>query len=349
MTLKTGPPRVGRRRGVPNGRTLRASEGRKMHGSETASQTMQVGSAHKLYELDVATRDFLVESAPLMAKWAKTECKAKPVGGMEQWAKQNGHNDDRRAGSCEWYHGTWQHMRLLNMVAVPPWYGFYQRALSSVLRKKPLAQVLISGCADNGMLATLHAAVRTAEATPHITICDICNTPLEACRWYAARYGLDVACVCDNLITSKQLPTGAFDLIVTDEFLTVLPAGDKRQIADRWKELLSPGGVVVTTAMIGGPTTPELRKRYAENGRRLLAASDDTFRRMDCTSAEMAARIERFATFHTRHMVADEAEVRDILSGLYVGFLVPTMTPGECVNPTYSFQIVATRPHLRSA
>jgi 2-polyprenyl-3-methyl-5-hydroxy-6-metoxy-1,4-benzoquinol methylase len=297
-----------------------------------------------LYALDPRTRALLQESAPLIAEWSRRECQAKPLGGMEEWAKENG---QRRPDACDWYHGTWQHLRLLNMVAVPPWYGRYNRSLSAVLRRRPHAEVLISACADWGMLATLHEAIETAGATPRITIYDICRTPLLACEWYAARHGLQVHCVCDNIITSPRMTLGAYDLIVTDEFLTVLKDDYKPQIVKRWRALLKPGGTVVTTAMIGGPTTPSLREGYALRAGHLLGRDGDAFAAMGADREGLLDRFARFAEFHTRHMLAHEGQVRALFAGFDLSFS-RTVTPGECVNPTSSFEIVAVLPQTAS-
>ena len=293
-------------------------------------------------EVDARTRDLLIESAPLMAQWAETECQPKPLGGMEEWANAQGH----RVPSCDWYHGTWQYLRLLNMVAVPPWYRFYNKAVSSILRKRPNPHVLISGAADWGMLAILHQAIETAGVFPRITIYDICNTPLLACRWYAERHGFEVHCVRDNLLTTPSTPVDRFDLIVTDELLTVLKREDKPTIVTRWRALLKPGGAVVTTAMIGGPTTREQRRDYAVRARLQLDAQHDSFRSFDASREELVQRFDQFAAFHTRHMIADANEVRDLFSEFYLGFCVPTETPGECANPTNSFQIIASVPYV---
>ena len=59
----------------------------------------------------------------------------------------------------------------------------------------------------------------------------------------------------------------------------MLPSEDKPRIVERWAEFLRPGGVVVTTAMIGAPTTPELRAGYAERARRLLDEHPERFAR----------------------------------------------------------------------
>ena len=304
---------------------------------------MQLLQPSELYKLDEVTRSLLIESAPLMWDWSRTKCKRKVVGGMEEWAKTT-KGDDAPVDSCDWYHGTWQSLRLLNMVAVPPWYEFYNDALSAILRKKPRANVLISACADYGMLATLHEAIKTADADPSIKIYDICATPLASCEWYANRHGLKIECFVDNIITSPSMPLGSFDLIVTDEFLTVLKNEYKPMIAERWLKLLAPGGSIVTTAMLGKATTPELRRGYAGRSRLLLQTDGEGLKETGAPTQELIDRFERFAEVHTRHMLEDESEIRSLLSAYNLEFLRVTPTPGECVNPTNSFQIVASRP-----
>jgi 2-polyprenyl-3-methyl-5-hydroxy-6-metoxy-1,4-benzoquinol methylase len=301
-------------------------------------------SFEDLYKLDPQTRDLLIESAPLMESWSATHCGRKDAGGMEEWAKKHGAAEVRPVESCDWYHGTWQYLRLLNMVAVPPWYEFYNDALGNVLRQRPNAEVLISAAADYGMLATLHDAIRATGATPRIVLYDICPTPIRACQWYAERHGLSIECVCANLLTC-DIPPASFDLIVTDEFLTVIKSEDKPQIVKRWRELLKPGGTLVTTAMIGDATTPELRRGYAERSRRLLADHAASFpHHNNGHSAELRSRLELFASVHTRHMLKDEDEVRRLFDGFGAFSYVTTATPGECVNPTHSCQIVASVP-----
>ena len=145
-----------------------------MGGDHLLQQSYQT----ELHTLAPQTRDVLIEGAPLMDQWSKTECKPKDVGGMEEWAKT--HKGDLQVDSCDWYHGTWQYLRLLDMVATPPWYTFYNDKLSALLRAKPDANVLISAAADFGMAATLIDAIKTAGTKPTITLYDICNTPLLA-------------------------------------------------------------------------------------------------------------------------------------------------------------------------
>lgn len=292
------------------------------------------------YTIDVRTRRLLMESAPMMWDWSRHDCASKSVGGMEEWAKEQ---NVQEISACDWYHGTWVSLRLLNMVATPPWYPFYMKALGKVLTERPKANVLISAAADWGMLAQLHEAVEATGATPTITLYDICRTPLLASEWYAKKHGFTLNTVCDNIITSSKMPLGSYDLIVTDEFLTVLKDDYKPLITARWRELLKPGGTLVTTAMVGGPTTPNLRAGFAARAKRLYRANEHLFKDARASEEELLNRFNLFAKVHTRHMLTSPEQLRSLFTEFKMESSL-VVTPGECVNPTNSFQIVATRP-----
>jgi hypothetical protein len=301
---------------------------------------MKEATIYGASEPSSVTRGLLLKSAPLLHEWSRSFCAQKKSSGMEEWAKTERETRVEDVLSCDWYHGTWQFLRLLNMVAVPPWYAFYQEALSAALRAKRSSRVLIAACADYGMLATLHSAIVAAEASPSIVVVDICETPLRACRWYAGQFGLQLECLRGDLLTSSSLEGEAFDLIVTDEFLTVIKNDDKPVISARWRNLLRPGGLLVTTAMIGGRTTPELRARYSERARGLWTENLDMVSALGIDASELIRCSTRFADLHNRYMLSDEEELKSLLRGFDYS-ITPIVTPGECVNPTSSFQIVA--------
>jgi hypothetical protein len=283
-----------------------------------------------------------------MSEWAPQSCVNKNIGGMEQWAKDFKIVDDTTL-SCDWYHSTWQFLRLVNMVAVPDWYPFYVEAILEVLLEKPDAKIFISACADYGMLAKLHEAmeeyaIQTGEkSNPHITIADICLTPLHNAKWYADNASIKLEnLVCDNIILGN-FPQSEFNLIITDEFLSVIKDEMKQDVVDKWKYLLKPGGCIITTAMEGLPTTPERREFYAQKARKLIGENPhlfpSTFTQEDFE--KVMQQTDKFASLHTRHMIRD----REQLSHLFRNFdylqIEPVETPGECVNPTFSYQIIA--------
>lgn len=313
-----------------------------MHDTVLSRPTEKTLRAENNYDyvVDNRTRDLLLKSAPLTRDWVKLECDQKVRGGMEEWAKEKLVDPVQ---TCDWYHGTWQFLRLINMVATPPWYPFYMDALGTILTNNPEANVLISAAADWGMLAQLHAAVEAVGARPKITLYDICQSPLTASRWYADVHGVSLDCACDNIITSAKMPLGSYDLIVTDEFLTVLKDDYKPMITARWLELLKPGGAVVTTAMIGGPTTPNLRDAFAARAKSRLHDSPWVSALTNMPADDLVASFTKFAKVHTRHMLTSPEQLESLFAEFDLSYSL-VVTPGECVNPTNSFQIVATRP-----
>jgi ubiquinone/menaquinone biosynthesis C-methylase UbiE len=286
----------------------------------------------------------LVESSLHMNALAGDYCKPKETGGMEEWAIKNHPKAVQNPVYCDWYHGTWQILRLLNMVAVPKWYPFYRDTLADALTRVERPNVLISAAADYGMLCTLHQAIQYAGVEADITLIDICQSPLQSSQWYAARNGVSLEYRCDNLLSSS-IPENGYDLVVTDEFLTVLKDPDKPTIVNQWRRILKPGGRIVTTAMLGKPTTMELRESYAAKSRERLKQYGPQF--FPNYSSELEERLiadcAKFASFHTRHMLRDVEQIRGLFTdaGFKFQVLSEVETPGECVNPTYSYQISA--------
>jgi ubiquinone/menaquinone biosynthesis C-methylase UbiE len=138
--------------------------------------------------------------------------------------------------------------------------------------------------------------------------------------------------------------------VVTDEFLTVLNGESKSLAVEVWKRVLKPGGKLITTAMIGRWTTEDLRRKYADRASKLLASYARILFADHDSSNEKASRlmhrINKFAALHTRHMIRDENELLTLLDGFKDVVMQPVETPGECVNPTFSFQITARAPSI---
>jgi hypothetical protein len=123
--------------------------------------------------------------------------------------------------------------------------------------------VLISGTADYSMLAHVVAASGDRAIDAHVV--DLCRTPLQACRWFAQhnklRVGLHEADLTDEKCATKLLTNSAqgdrrkgpaFDLIVTDAFLTRFTSDVVPAVLANWARLLKVGGSVVTTVRLHG-------------------------------------------------------------------------------------------------
>lgn len=219
-------------------------------------------------ELDEAKDDILTD--PLLVS-------AEQIAAAASMTCHQGYGGRR----CNWYHGSWQYLRLFDMVSSPSWHDeFYRLELVQQLdffaRKHAkeaedggsgepgrAPRVLITGAADYSMLAYVLDAWNRTDAAKHamcedpvVDVLDICPTPLLTCRWYAST-------VANRLIRTHELDlrepdaverlrttAGPFDLIVTDAFLTRFDHDGARAVLRHWSELLAPGGVVITTVRL---------------------------------------------------------------------------------------------------
>ena len=168
-------------------------------------------------------------------------------------------------GDCSAYHTSWQPLRLGDAVSTPRWHAsFYTRHFrqwSSAAHDRetdePLS-VLITGLADYGMLYWVAQSIAPpVRARCRFDVLDICQTPLDSCRWLRDRLKR-----CDPPMTLQveglrrdvfrnKLPDASYDLITSDAFLTRFAGDDpKRTLMEEWMRLLRPGGMLVTTARV---------------------------------------------------------------------------------------------------
>ena len=178
-------------------------------------------------------REPLEESAPLGRRLAGQLCRRDPASG----------------DSCAWCHGIWQYLRLMGLAAAPEHHAdFYRRALQSTRGAGAAPRVLVSGAADYSMLAHVLAIYRERGIEPTVTVVDECETPLALSRWYAEREAASIECVrCDILdyTASKE-----FDAICTHSFLVQFSPEQRIRLLQRWRQLLRPGGSVITVTRI---------------------------------------------------------------------------------------------------
>jgi SAM-dependent methyltransferase len=177
----------------------------------------------------------LAENARLARSLAPRLCRVDPATGE----------------SCAWNHGLWPTLRLLGLVLTPAHHAaFFQRALAAAAREGGPLRVLISGSADTGMPAQVFAALRARGVQVLATVLDLCETPLELNRRYAARAGMQIETVRADVLEYR--PREPFDVVCTHSFLSMFPAGDRPALVSRWHALLRPGGVAITVNRVRG-------------------------------------------------------------------------------------------------
>ena len=258
--------------------------------------------------------------------------------------------DHVSSDGCSWYHGAWQYLRLLDMVSTPTWHSrFYLESLGAALRKKPASRVLVTGTADYSMFAYVDMAATSVEASPDVTVLDLCATPLFACRWYAKRVSRPVSTVSENIFEfgDNESQQGTWDIITTDAFMTRFTAEDCRKIAKVWFGLLAPGGKVVTTIRIHSRTVKGRDEETAAHdfGARAHKRAERWQPFLDCAPDQIAMRAEAYACQMVSSDLGSERELLEILED--AGFTVSEQhfaeVPGE-LHPTTYLEVICVRP-----
>ena len=175
-----------------------------------------------------AMNRILAETAPLARNWSEEVCWRDPTSGTR----------------CDWYHGSWQTLRLLGIVTTLTTHAeLYVSTLRELARSGDFERIFLSGSADYGLLAIVLDAYHREGIRPDVTLVDRCETPLRLSRWYADRFGYAVNTVrCDLTAFRSKLP---YDIACAHSLLSCVPREGHKEITETWRRQLRPGGVLM--------------------------------------------------------------------------------------------------------
>jgi SAM-dependent methyltransferase len=223
----------------------------------------------------------LDESAPLAQAWANRFC-------------------DRSdpESSCFLYHSAWQYFRLIGLFkTIASDDDFLGDALLNLASTGRFDRVLISGSADYGMLARVIHVYRKAGREPHITLLDICRTPLRLNQWLAEREGITLETVHGDVL--GLIANRPFDLICTHSFINQFH-GRREQLIQTLCNALRPGGCIVTTSRIRPGIKNVVRFSPAEVAA-FSARAEDLARACPHLGTVSAGTIAEWAGAYARH------------------------------------------------
>lgn len=254
---------------------------------------------------------------------------------------------DQVSEDCAWYHSSWQYLRILNLVSTPTWHAkFYAENLAQCAASGTFTRALISGTADYSMLAHLEHAYRRAGSDLSVTVIDLCPTPLFLCKWYAKSRGFRVETETGDVL--KYNPTGHYDLITTDAFLTRFPPKFRPEVLSAWHRLLRPGGKVVTTIRAEFGLSEAVIRATPEQVAVFCRSATLEARRwrdfLKVSPEDVAAMASAYAQNIVSYPFASEADVRQLFSanGFQIIAFAYNAVPGEMAATTY-VQLVAQR------
>ncbi len=150
---------------------------------------------------------------------------------------------------CSWYHGSWQFLRLLDLVSTPAAHAsHFDAQLKKIDGDSSMKNILVSGSADAAMVKTIHETLVHRQAEINITVADICATPLEVCEQYAARAGIKIKTLKRDIL--EGLPAQAFDAIFTHSFMGYFDDVNRQHLLEQWATALRKGGRLITVQRI---------------------------------------------------------------------------------------------------
>lgn len=273
----------------------------------------------------------MVQTAPLMDLLSSAVCSGSYLA----------------ADDCSWYHGIWQYLRIFDLVSTPTWHpNLYIPELQALAQEVADAKVLISGTADYSTLAHVLWAFDRCQKQCHVTVLDICQSPLILCQWYARRQKQRVEMAQADIFAYG--PDNEFDAVVTDAFLTRFSAEERAKVIEKWARLLKPGGRVITTIRIHGPNVPDPiipRAEQVDKFRiRALQAAKRWQDFLPLTPEQLAVRAQRYAERMVSHPVASANEIRDefVRNGFSFTHWDLVQVKGELM-PTMYLDLVAHR------
>ena len=268
----------------------------------------------------------LAQSAALARAWAAELCV---------------HHGD--GACCDAYHGFWQTMRLMRLGATLGGHPAHYLEAMAAWAAQPhphggVRRVLISGCADYSMLAHLWHAGATVGVDLHVTVLDICPTPLRLNTWYAERQGRPVHTVCADVLAHR--PSLGYDLIVTSSFLGFFSPKARAALFQAYRHLLREGGqLVFSNRLRAAPEdvpvgfTPEQAESFADTAARLSA---DLPPPADLDAGRVRSMALAFARHTRNYPLASEQTVTELAAGAGLSIRQCSVVQSAAMRPAIS-------------
>jgi len=260
----------------------------------------------------------LHESAPLALDWSKHHC-----------AQANG--DD---AGCAWYHGSWQVLRCLGVFrSIRSDDEFFIPVLAQLIHDGA-RRILVSGAADYALMARVIAAAGEQAKDLHITVIDLCETPLRLNAWYGEKAGVEVEVIKVDILSHE--PKQRFDLICTHSFLCFFDQSDRKRLLQTWWDCLQPGGRVITAQRA---RTDDHQPVIAYSIDEVTALGDRAYRlardqydtqKIDPELARGLA--EAYGRYHSTYLIRTAEEIQDLFEGQ--GFKLETFSPPDAERLT---------------
>lgn len=242
--------------------------------------------------------------------------------------------------SCQWYHSIWQYLRLLDMVSTPSWHhDFYINHLFDNVEGNKRVPVLISGTADYSILSYVLHVAKNKEIDADVSVIDLCETPLFACRWYANKLNKKVNAMQTSVFDLDE--NIKYDMVCADAFLTRFKGEQFKNVVSKWYNVLNPGGIAVTTVRVHDenhacPKEP-LETAVQKFKEKAIQRMEVWERHINLTTEEMGEKAEAYArTMVSNYLGTKEHILEEIKNcGFSVDYIEDVEVSGELYPSRY--------------
>jgi len=251
--------------------------------------------------------------------------------------------------SCNWYHGSWQYLRLVGLVSTPKWHErFYQDSLNRSLSNEKNASILISGTADYGILEQIYKSEHIKNVSD-VTVMDICESPLYICKWYHDKYAMNIPFINFNIIKrdimNNMIAENSQTVIIADAFLTRFDNISREIIIAQWLRMLKPNGFVITTIRIE-KTKSGMIKASTRDVDKFVKKTEDIVNTKGILFSYLSDTITEKAKKYAKKIVSNPINNLDDIYKLFKGFDVNFVTAeveGEINNETIYARVIAKK------
>lgn len=184
--------------------------------------------------------------------------------------------------SCAWYHGSWQFLRLLELVSTPAVHAsHFDTQLKKIADDSSYKNILISGSADSALVQTIHEALAHRQAELKLSVVDICATPLKVCEQYAKKNNLEINILKQNVLEGLQ--SNAFDAIFTHSFMGYFDDANRELLLRQWANALRTGGRLITVQRIRENHTKDIVRFDADEVEAFVARATELVQQPDAS------------------------------------------------------------------
>lgn len=240
---------------------------------------------------------------------------------------------------CKWYHQSWLYLKLVQLVSHPTWQqDFYYETITNELSNFTDSKftILISGAADFEMFALLESIKNNfKDISCEIFFLDLCLTPLLVTRKYAEFKGGTPRLVKGNIF---QLPfrNRAFNLIISDAFLTRFSNEIKEYVISEWKRVLKENGSIITTIRLEA-NLPKNKTFKASSNQRIIYIIKTIFRAIKRGLSPI--KLARYASNYSKNIISYPFSDISQISTLFDEFKIDISTKktkGEMKKTLYA-------------